>query len=195
MKAANRHSALRFAAWLAAILIPALNPSDGFAGPTPGRESGSCTRKATKAVPRTLKHSPKGSATASNPADPMAGVSTLVTGSSRDSRSGESLRFKLQFDQTGGDAGVVMGARVRLRQDDGGSRLTPVRFRGSGPGTVTSNSFSTSSGTGRLGRFPAKFTAIAISPTPGQLVIRINVTTRSAAPTGRRFSATFRPTF
>lgn len=187
----NRYSTLRLASFLVVILFLASNSVNSIAGPIPGRKIGTYTRSADKAVPKTLRYFPKGKATASNPSDPMAGFSTLVKGSSRDVRSGEKLSYSLRLDGSG-NVIVVMNGRVNLETRGGGSRLTAIRFSGRGPEVVTSNSFGTTAGTGKLGRFKSRFTVIAISRTPGKLEVRLNVSTGAKAPTGRRFSFFFK---
>ena len=178
-------------AFLIVLLCLILLPVDSSAGPPPGRYSGSYTRSADKGVPKTIKYRPKGSATASNPSDPMAMVSTQVVGTARDSRTKEKISYTIKLDGNG--SLLISGkGRINLEQKDGGSRLTPVKFSGSGPEVITSNSIGTNNGVGKIGSSTASFTVIAISSTPGKLEVRMNFLTSPKAPTGRKLSYFFK---
>lgn len=187
MKSVYRYLAIPQRALLAMLAVLILLPFDSFAGPPPGRYSGTYTRGADKGVPKKLKYRPKGSAIASNPSDPMAMVSTQVVGTARDSRTKEKINYTIRIDGNGNL--LISGkGRINLEQKDGDSRLTPVKFSGSGPEVITSNSIGTNNGVGKIGSFKAGFTVIAISRTPGKLEVRINFTTSPSAPTGKKFS-------
>jgi hypothetical protein len=191
MKKSDPCRARSIHALLVVLLSLVLLPVDSFAGPPPGRYVGTYTRSADKGVPKTIKYRPKGSATASNPSDPMATVSTQVTGTSRDSRTKEKISYTVKLDGLGNL--IVTGkGRINLEQKDGRSRLTPVKFSGSGPEVVTSNSIGTNNGVGKIGSSTAGFTVIAISSTPGKLEVRMNFLTSPNAPTGKKFSYFFK---
>jgi len=191
MKKSDPCRALSIHALLVVLLSLVLLPVDSFAGPPPGRYVGTYTRSADKGVPKTIKYRPKGSATTSDPSDPMATVSTQVTGTSRDSRTKERISYSIKLDGLGNL--VVSGrGRINLEQKDGGSRLTPVKFSGSGPEVITSNSIGTNNGVGKIGSSTASFTVIAISSTPGKLEVRMNFLTSPKAPTGKKFTYFFK---
>lgn len=190
MSQTNPYSNFPIVLWSALCFFISL-PADSLAGPIPGRKVGTYTRSASKGVPKTLKYRPKGSATASNPSDPMAMASTQVTGTARDSRTKERFRYTIKVD---GNGNLIVTAKglINLEQKGGGSRLTPVKISGRGPAVITSNSIGTNNGVGKIGSFTAGFTAIAISRTPGKLEVRLNFLTKPNAPTGRKFSFFFK---
>lgn len=191
MKTVYQYFAVPHRAILIILATLILLPADSFAGPPPGRYVGTYTRSADKGVPKTIKYRPKGSATASNPSDPMATVSTQVTGTSRDSRTKEKISYTIKLDGLGNL--IITGkGRINLEQKNGSSRLTPVKFSGSGPEVITSNSIGTNNGVGKIGSSTASFTVIAISSTPGKLEVRMNFLTSPKAPTGKKFSYFFK---